>query len=217
MVHQQTVLVSLVLAFFVVGIFSFPMSPKILHVLPQHTESSYQRLSPPVWPFQWNATLIKINPNNNNIWWTKFYYDFVNNVSRFDFMNDYYDTDRKWSLNCSILFADNIIWFVFPSEKTCTLDHKGIGTISPWWLSTAKFMGFEDFRGMYSEHWRLEELAIDYWARAGSQVPLRATNQIQDPGATDFVDVVLGPQDPSLFVLPQYCLIHQGDKGCPPF
>lgn len=87
-------------------------------------------LSPPAWPFQWNATLAKINPYNDNIVWNKFFYDWTNGkVSRFDFMNGYYNTDSHWTLNCSIYFTpDQKIWFVFPEEKACNLAHTGIPT-----------------------------------------------------------------------------------------
>ncbi len=79
----------------------------------------------PVWPFQWNSTLAKINPVTPHIWWTKLYYDFYQNASRFDFYNEYYSTNNDWQLNCSILFTNDQIWFVFPDEQ-CNLDHDGI-------------------------------------------------------------------------------------------
>jgi len=167
-------------------------------------------LKPPVWPFEWNATLAKINPNNNHIQWTKFYYDYKNRVSRFDFYDDYFNTEDQWgTLNCSILFtADKDIWFVFPDIQACALDHKGIPTISPWWLSNATYNETTMFRGMWCHHWDLptDLGVIEYWARADTiYTPVRSTNQANDPGATDYLDVVLGPQDPSLFVLPSYC------------
>lgn len=46
-------------------------------------------------------------------------------------------------------------------------------------------------------------------------VAVRSTNQAEDPGATDYLDVVLGPQDPALFKLPAYCK-NIINKGCPP-
>jgi len=43
----------------------------------------------------------------------------------------------------------------------------------------------------------------------------QSTNQAEDPGATDNLDVVLGPQDPALFKLPAHCK-NIINKGCPP-
>jgi len=46
-------------------------------------------------------------------------------------------------------------------------------------------------------------------------IPLRSPNQINDPGSTDFVDVIVFPSLPSLpFQLPTYCLTNPTDKGC---
>ena len=47
---------------------------------------------------------------------------------------------------------------------------------------------------------------ISYWARADANyTPLRSTNQSNDPGATDYLDVVFGPQNDAVFALPEYC------------
>jgi len=112
--------------------------------------------------------------------------------------------------------VNNDIWMTFPAAKGCFLDHTGIPTISPWWLQTGVYQGSHYFRGMWCDKWTLEELGIDYWARAGDYTPVRSTNQAEDPGATDYFDVVLGPQNPALFVLPAYCS-NPVKMGCPPF
>ncbi|ELR21112.1 uncharacterized protein ACA1_282980 [Acanthamoeba castellanii str. Neff] len=180
------------------------------------TEPDGQNKTAPVWPFQWNATQAKINPFNSHIWWAKFYYDWPHGWTRTDFMNGYYSTEDKWSLNCSVVFANNQVWFTFPEEQGCYLDHDGLGTISPWWLQTGVYKGSDNFRGLYADRWTLPELGIDYFARSDSiHTPLRSTNQAEDPGATDYLDVVLGPQDPALFKLPTYCK-NIINKGCPP-
>jgi hypothetical protein len=110
-------------------------------------------------------------------------------------------------------------------------------------LKTGVYRGSENFRGLYADRWTLPELDIDYIARSDSihtprtstelslslalfishlltracayLAAVRSTNQAEDPGATDYLDVVLGPQDPALFKLPTYCkkIIN---KGCPP-
>ncbi len=87
--------------------------------------------------------------------------------------------------------------------------------MSPWWLKGAAYKGQHTFRGMWCDKWTLEELGIDYWARSGDYTPVRSTNQAEDPGATDYLDVVIGPQDPALFVLPKHCA-KLTDRGCPP-
>ncbi|KAL6075639.1 Proteophosphoglycan ppg4 [Balamuthia mandrillaris] len=174
----------------------------------------------PVWPFEWNATLIKINPVTKWIWWNKLYYDYPNNLARFDFYPTYYSTNETWNLTCSILFRDNKIYMFDPSKEACAITTRGIGVISPWWLKSATYKGTVLFKGMYCERWRLEELAIDYIARVDDiRTPVRSYNQVEDPGATDYVDVVLGPQNPSLFELPSYCSENKlkDDVSCPPF
>ena len=52
-------------------------------------------------------------------------------------MNGYYSTEDQWSLNCSIVFANNQVWFTFPEEQGCFLDHDGLGTSTPFYLEAA--------------------------------------------------------------------------------
>jgi hypothetical protein len=172
---------------------------------------------PPVWPFQWNSTQVKINPFNTDIRWTKFYYDWTQKASRFDFYNGYFSTNNDWQLNCTVLFTGGNIWFVFPDEQACNLDHAGIGPVDPNWLQASKYNQTALLKGVWADQYLLDTGplgVIEYWARAdASRLPLRSTNQNNDPGATDYVDVVLGPQDSALFVLPAFCSKHT-DSEC---
>ncbi len=98
-----------------------------------------------------------------------------------------------------------------------------IPPVHPSWLKllNATFGGYRTFRGIKAELWQMrdpddESHIMDYYARAdNNQIPLRSPNQINDPGATDFLDVELGPQSQSLFDTPEYCYTNQTDKGCP--
>ena len=47
--------------------------------------------------------------------------------------------------------------------------------------------------------------SLTYWQRSADRIPLRSTNQANDPGATDYFDVLIGPQDPALFTIPEFC------------
>lgn len=178
-----------------------------------------------VWSFQFNATMAKINPVTPHIWWTKFYYDYNHTIggsTRYDFFKEYYPLGGgSWSpVNCSILMSNEKMWF-FDGTR-CKLDHTGIPTISPWWMSNGTYMGADEFRGLYADHWQLKTGLglIDYYARAGTDgaVPLRSTNQANDPGATDYFDIAFGPQNLNWFKLPDYCNTRQDPElSCPPF
>lgn len=51
--------------------------------------------------------------------------------------------------------------------------------------------------------------SVQYWQRHATQdtvaIPMRSTNMADDPGAADYVDVILGPQNRDLFKIPSYC------------
>lgn len=258
---------------------------KPLYFAPQREEVSQVNKTPPVWPFRWNATQAKINPFNSHIWWTKFYYDWPHGWTRWevplrlravraglyvvlvtscvagrtDFMNGYYNTEDKWTLNCSILFASNQVWMIFPDEQACFLDHNNLGTSASHGVGPTTYASqcltclLQSPRGgcrqgstrvppiseastPISGPWKSLELTTmpammppTLHVRAFSNLPdgrnalltrpghypVRSTNQAEDPGATDYLDVVLGPQEPSLFKLPEYCK-RPTTRGCPP-
>eukprot|EP00164_Ancoracysta_twista_P018777 GFYU01032672.1.p1 GENE.GFYU01032672.1~~GFYU01032672.1.p1 ORF type:complete len:271 (+),score=81.10 GFYU01032672.1:87-899(+) len=181
----------------------------------------------PRWPDTFSATLAKVNPNDDNIVWTKLYYDWTfskGGAARFDFYNKYVDNDANWSLNCTVTFVDSNIWFIFPGEKACKHRSSSLPSINPNWISLlgARFNGYKAFRGMMSEEWHMPDpdepsYTMRYFASAKSNdIPLRSPNQINDPGNTDFFDVNKDdPIDTELFAVPDYCQTNQIDKGCP--
>jgi len=165
---------------------TFRMTPLLLITLFSLLTFSFS-ISPPKWPDQFNATLAKINPNNSNIQWTKFYYAWSpqpGGLARFDFKNTYYSYFHTWNTTCSILFSDYVIWFVDWNKQICKNDHPNmkIPSINPDWLSEAKFVGEEEFRGLAAWHWDLPtDLGdIQYFERVGTREPLRSTNQLND-------------------------------------
>ena len=184
--------------------------------------SAYDNI--PSWYSGWNATLAKVNTVNDGIVWTKFYYDFDKGGNRFDFYNNYVDMDGVQSLNCSVLFTNHSIWFVHQEEKACTLrSASGIGVIDPWWVRNlgAQFVRNTTFRGVEAELYKMPDpdqpdFEMEYYAWSkDNRIPLRSQNQANDPGATDYFDVQVGPQRRELFDLPDYCVTNVIDKGCP--
>ena len=69
------------------------------------------------------------------------------------------------------------------------------------------------FRDQWSEEWEFPESSplkgMKYWSRVGdkneNRIPLRSTNQDEDPGDTDYVDFVVGDQNNNLFKVPSIC------------
>lgn len=182
----------------------------------------------PLWPTAFNATLAKINPRSSEIVWTKLYYDFSIPASRFDFYNGYVEQDDRasWALNCTIYFYHTTIWYVQPSMKRCLLRATDIPSIPPDFLRRmgAKFTGYMPFRAIPAQRWEFPDPAnsthtMVYFASddAGGALPLRSPNQANDPGDTDFFDVMVGPQDPDVFTVPDYCETQRTTMGCPWF
>jgi hypothetical protein len=97
-----------------------------------------------------------------------------------------------------------------------------VGNLSPNWLQGATFNSTIMFRGLETEVWDLDtgpDGIIQYYAMAGTQWrnPLRSTNQIEDPGATDYFDFVVGKQNDELFKLPLTCAEGKYTRvDCPP-
>eukprot|EP01130_Rhizamoeba_saxonica_P002079 TRINITY_DN11887_c0_g1_i1.p1 TRINITY_DN11887_c0_g1~~TRINITY_DN11887_c0_g1_i1.p1 ORF type:complete len:203 (+),score=26.06 TRINITY_DN11887_c0_g1_i1:21-629(+) len=172
-------------------------------------------------PTAFNSTLVKVD-EYQNIQWTKLYYDFNFPASRFDFYNGYIDANGKWDLNCSILFADDLtVWFIFPEAQTCNLRSKDLITFSPDWMNKigAYYAGTSMFRGIQSTMWDMKDPddpqhIMRYYAAADNGYPLRSPNQINDPGSTDFFDVMVGPQNKELFKVPEYCYTNPTTWGC---
>ena len=168
----------------------------------------------PSWPDGFNSTLAKIAPDREGIVWVKHYYDWSKRGQRFDFYNDYVTyPEADWKLNCSILFVNTSIWFIFPEEKACKFRSGVIPPVNPNWvkLLNATYNGTRNFRGIKAELWQMEDPddpnhIMDYYARADdNRIPLRSPNQINDPGATDFFDTEVGPQNQEYFNVPDYC------------
>ena len=196
----------------------------------------------PAWPLAFNATMVKLVPALDPsapptfppIVWSRFSYDYTaspGGSARYDFHTDYVPLGGppgEWRTNCSILFGNFSIWFVFPHQQACTLRTADLPSISPWWLNgiNATFTRDTTFRGMAAQEWTGQDPAntsfpMPYfgWPAArsapGTSVPLRTTNQAADPGATDYTDQQVGPQDPEQFHVPDYCHTNQIHQGCP--
>ena len=178
----------------------------------QRLDDGKTMLKPPVWPLQWNATLIKIGNETDpqTPQWTKFYYDWTaseGGSSRFDLYPGYLPLNLQWEPNFTILFGNFSIYHVYPLESRCEIRSCSLPSISPKWLSSTTYQGTYLFRGLPADLFMFgpELDYIQYWQRHTDPVPMRSTNQANDPGATDYVDVVLGPQNPALFQAPSYC------------
>jgi hypothetical protein len=175
--------------------------------------------SPPVWPNAFNATLLKIGTDkkaSSQVIWTKLYYKYIpegkpnaGGFSRFDFYDHYFNYDREWTPICSIVFYPNDFYVIKTKTQECNI-RPGVGNLSPDWLRDAKFNDTFMFRGIEVENWALDtgpSGIVQYYAMASSEwkIPLRSTNQAEDPGATDYFDFVVGDQDDSIFKLPPTC------------
>lgn len=198
----------------------------------------------PAWPLAFNATMIKLVPALSSpqnflhppIVWSRFSYDYTaspGGSARYDFHARYVPLDAlggpgSWAGNCSILFGNFSIWFVFPEARACHLRTDNLPSISPWWLNGihATLTGPAPFRGMAAQEWTGVDpdnasFPMPYYgwpphrSAAGTSVPLRTTNQAADPGATDYTDQQVGPQDPAQFAVPEYCHTNQVPTGCP--
>jgi hypothetical protein len=160
-----------------------------------------------------NATLIKVGNETNptSIQWTKFYYDWTiskGGASRFDFYPGYLPLNLYWQPNFVILFNNFAIYHIYPLEARCEIRTCSLPSISPNWLQTTTYQGTYFFRGLPADLFTFgpELDYIQYWQRHNDpNTPMRSTNQANDPGATDYVDVAVGPQNPQLFTIPQYC------------
>ncbi|KAF0981567.1 hypothetical protein FDP41_012224 [Naegleria fowleri] len=142
------------------------------------------------------------------------YYDYKNKLGRFDFFDNYYDMNNSWgSINMTILWIDTVVWFVYPKVKQCTLRSKNLPLISPDWLKMTHYVGRTLFREMYSDVWQFPNVddldGMRYYHKVGSssetKIPLRSTNQINDPGATDYFDFTIGPSHVNLYQIPKFC------------
>lgn len=143
--------------------------------------------------------------------WVKFYYDWNagrGGSNRFDFYPGYLPLNLEWQPNFTILFTNYAIYHLYPLTKKCDIRTCDLPSVSPNWLQTTTYKGTYIFRGLPADLFLFgpELDYIQYWQRAdGSAFPMRSTNQANDPGATDYVDVAYGPQNPSLWSVPDYC------------
>jgi hypothetical protein len=179
----------------------------------------------PVFPDAFNATLFKIGPGNDAspARWAKFYYQYIpkghpnaGGFSRFDFYNHYANLDRQWEAYCQILFYPTHFYVIDLHRRQCQL-RPGVGNLSKYWLKNARFNATLDFRGVYSDLWLLDtdDGVIEYFVGHSNGVPLRSTNQANDPGATDYFDVMIGPQRDDLFDAPPECMTPVDRVACP--
>eukprot|EP01100_Stratorugosa_tubuloviscum_P000920 TRINITY_DN1201_c4_g1_i1.p1 TRINITY_DN1201_c4_g1~~TRINITY_DN1201_c4_g1_i1.p1 ORF type:complete len:197 (-),score=70.99 TRINITY_DN1201_c4_g1_i1:96-686(-) len=152
--------------------------------------------------------ILKTNPHNHEIVWTKFYYDWTNQKGRYDFFENYWTPySAKTVTNYTILFINTTIYYIYPLENSCYIRATDIGLISPYWLQSTIFEGLTYLRGVWSQRWRFKwNPSLLYFNRATPDLtPLRSTNQINDLGATDYYDFILGAQNQSLFEIPSIC------------
>jgi hypothetical protein len=220
-------------------VFSFSMLCLVLALAATAKAFAVDIKDPPRLPLNFNATLLKIGTENKAwpAWWTKTYYEYnpdevLSSYHRFDFYDHYLNLDNQWSTVCSILFRDGKTYSIYPEKdaknETCYLTHTFLPVLSPNWLNGATLEGVVDFKGMKAERWRLGEVGspdtIYFYAKAGygskHAIPLRSTNQANDPGATDWFDFTVGPQDSMLFNMPKSCIgkieRDPANPGCPP-
>jgi hypothetical protein len=102
----------------------------------------------PVWPANFNCTLIKTNYGNKTITWTKLFYDVNNKRNRFDFYSSYLDGNGRWGrLNTIILFLNTTVWFIDPNSRSCSIRSRILPPISRHWLRTTTFNKNLIFRG----------------------------------------------------------------------
>jgi hypothetical protein len=164
----------------------------------------------PVWPLAWNATFIKISgkPDAGPITFGKFYFDISKQAARFDFYEHYPNVDNEQGITCQIFMTATQQFFVDPKKKLCTLAHDGLGVITPSFVDGADYLGSTYLRDVRAERFRVPIPGdpIDYYVRAVDGIPMRTTNQQEDPGATDYVDVLLGPQEAKTLRIPVSCL-----------
>tara|TARA_R110002050_G_scaffold61618_2_gene136105 strand:- start:4838 stop:5380 length:543 start_codon:yes stop_codon:yes gene_type:complete len=148
------------------------------------TKSATGDPSPPVWPFQFNSTLVKIAPHNDTIQWTKLYYDWTNNRSRFDFYTHYWTSysDATPPIYYVIYFINTTIWFEYPLDNICYIRATDIPSVDPYWVDNFNFVGDVTFRGLPAEHWRWpKQPYLQYFNLAAEpRLPMRSTNQIND-------------------------------------
>jgi hypothetical protein len=112
-----------------------------------------------------------------------------------------------------ILFVNTTVWFVNPIEQNCHIRSRQLPTISPHWLRTTKFMRNLLFRDQWAEEWEYPPgsplAGLKYYSRVADRheqrYPLRSTNQVEDPGDTDYVDFNVGAQNDFHFRIPSYC------------
>ncbi|MES1910802.1 MAG: hypothetical protein MHM6MM_003332 [Cercozoa sp. M6MM] len=180
----------------------------------------------PIWPTAFNSTLIKVGEHHNNeIKWAKLYYDYGlkrGGASRFDFFHEYVEVDHnnefrpQWPIRCSIIFNGFDVWHVDPEKKQCSHRSSNLPSVNPAFvlLLGAVEAGEYNFRGVKASRWRYTDPDVPshqtaYFAlRNDNSIPLRSMNQVNDPGATDYVDVYVGPQDESTFDIPDYCFTN---------
>eukprot|EP01128_Nolandella_sp_AFSM9_P003078 TRINITY_DN13554_c0_g1_i1.p1 TRINITY_DN13554_c0_g1~~TRINITY_DN13554_c0_g1_i1.p1 ORF type:complete len:236 (+),score=48.23 TRINITY_DN13554_c0_g1_i1:31-708(+) len=186
-----------------------------------------------VWPSSFNATMFKVTEKNTLYYWTKFFYDYTQRAIRFDFYNDYNSLvntgntyQNSTGLNCTILFVNNHQVSLFPEEKACNFRAGTLPVFPPDWIDHigGHYLGEELVRGMMSDKFSMpdpdspQEQMVYYSRRSfdpaqGWQVPVRTQNQVNDPGYTDFFDVIVGDQLSSYFDIPDFCKTLT-ESGC---
>lgn len=168
----------------------------------------------PIWPNHFEAMLYKIGDEQPlaQTFWTKFRYFFIENAadpaqnggfSRFDFHRNYESVvhlnqqHRPWPAECSIVFYPRDFYVIeWNNGTTKCRKRPGVGNLSKYWLRTATFNQTLEFRDVSNvQQWFLGDESTDgivYYERkeGGKRIPMRSTNQAEDPGATDWFDVI---------------------------
>eukprot|EP01015_Nassula_variabilis_P021514 TRINITY_DN3838_c0_g2_i4.p2 TRINITY_DN3838_c0_g2~~TRINITY_DN3838_c0_g2_i4.p2 ORF type:complete len:243 (-),score=44.69 TRINITY_DN3838_c0_g2_i4:131-859(-) len=176
----------------------------------------------PSWPNAFNATLIRHTVKDDRQVWIKLFYDWNQVSSRYDTYNSYIDQKGDWSLNCTTIFAsDNKIWYIFPDLQQCNIEEDfSLPTIHPNWPTTVGTEYSKDtlYRGVEAELWLVNDILqpgrkLQYYVRKDNiQIPLRNQNTVVSE--FEYFDFIEGPQNPSLFEIPEYC-VNRTNIKCP--
>ncbi|KAG2372867.1 hypothetical protein C9374_013074 [Naegleria lovaniensis] len=102
------------------------------------------------------------------------------------------------------LHNGNTQFIFYPHNKTCTVTELGFPPLPPDWLLNSTFIGYETVNNVPCRKWK--RLTSTYWESAASGEPVRVNES--DFFVWNYVSGTFkaGPQDPSGFIVPSYCL-----------
>lgn len=175
---------------------------------------------PPIWPSAFSVnfsetTWLIESYNFTGAW----YYDFTNGRQRIDRSTGAHDrycgTVVTESAPCSHLVVNEVRYLVWPTLKKCCgccNATAGCGIVKPTWMRDAggSFSGTAPFDGPVwsgsADSWEISGSQPNYWFNeAGTQTPVGFAQVPLDYQYFDPATWAPGPQDDSLFVLPDYC------------